>query len=146
VLLLVTHERASLMRRFFEGTVPSPQSEKRMGGHFWGSFSARPADDKVASRCSFVPGSFSAASSSAAIQPPNVTWSSSKFGGVMSVAALQIHLVPKRMLDKKEAAAYCGLSIKRFEAECPVQPIRFANSGRFRGACLRWRKSRSKLE
>ena len=45
----------------------------------------------------------------------------------MSVAALQIRIVPKRMLDRKEAAAYCGRSVKRFEAECPVAPIRFPN-------------------
>jgi hypothetical protein len=45
----------------------------------------------------------------------------------MSVAALQIRVTPKRMLDKKEAAAYCGRSLKRFEAECPVKPVCFAN-------------------
>jgi hypothetical protein len=45
----------------------------------------------------------------------------------MSIAALQVRLVPKRMLDKREAAAYCGRSLNRFEAECPVQPLRFAN-------------------
>ena len=45
----------------------------------------------------------------------------------MSVAALQIRVVPKRMLDRKEAAAHCGRSLKRFAVECPVQPIRFPN-------------------
>jgi hypothetical protein len=48
-------------------------------------------------------------------------------GGLMSVAALQIRIVPKRMLDRKEAAVYCGRSVKRFEAECPVAPIQFPN-------------------
>jgi hypothetical protein len=50
----------------------------------------------------------------------------------MSIAALQVRLVPKRMLDKKEAAAYCGLTPKRFDVECPVQPVRYANGE------LRW--------
>jgi hypothetical protein len=48
-------------------------------------------------------------------------------GGVMSVAALQIRVVPKRMLDKKEAAAHCGRSLTRFLVECPVSPIQFPN-------------------
>lgn len=45
----------------------------------------------------------------------------------MSIAALQIRVVPKRMLDKKEAAAHCGRPLKRFEVECPVHPVRFPN-------------------
>jgi hypothetical protein len=31
------------------------------------------------------------------------------------------------MLTKSEAAAYCGLSLRRFETECPVRPIQFEN-------------------
>jgi hypothetical protein len=45
----------------------------------------------------------------------------------MSSATLQIRVLPKRMLDKKEAAHHCGRPQKRFEAECPVQPVRFPN-------------------
>jgi hypothetical protein len=36
-------------------------------------------------------------------------------------------MIPKRMLTKTEAAALCGRSVKRFEIECPVPPIRFPN-------------------
>jgi hypothetical protein len=35
--------------------------------------------------------------------------------------------VPKRMMAKAEAAHYCGRSIKSFEAECHVTPVRFGN-------------------
>lgn len=50
----------------------------------------------------------------------------------MSSATLQINVIPKRMLDKKEAAHHCGRSVRRFEIECPVQPVRFPNGD------LRW--------
>jgi hypothetical protein len=50
----------------------------------------------------------------------------------MSSATLQINVIPKRMLDKKEAAHHCGRSVRRFEVECPVQPVRFQNGD------LRW--------
>ncbi len=40
---------------------------------------------------------------------------------------LTINLVPKRMLTKKEAATHCGRPLNRFEAECPIAPIKFAN-------------------
>jgi|ERR1044071_7230886 hypothetical protein len=36
-------------------------------------------------------------------------------------------LVPKRMMTKAEAAHYCGRSIKSFQAECHVAPVRFGN-------------------
>jgi hypothetical protein len=45
----------------------------------------------------------------------------------MSTATLQIKVIPKRMLDKKEAAHHCGRPLKRFETECPAQPVRFSN-------------------
>jgi hypothetical protein len=44
----------------------------------------------------------------------------------MSSATLQINVIPKRMLDKKEVAHHCGRSVRKFEIECPVQPVRFA--------------------
>jgi hypothetical protein len=31
------------------------------------------------------------------------------------------------MLAKREAAEHCGRSLKRFELECPVVPVRFSN-------------------
>ncbi|MGE3146063.1 MAG: hypothetical protein AB7K35_10790 [Pseudorhodoplanes sp.] len=31
------------------------------------------------------------------------------------------------MLDRRDAAEHCGRSLKRFEAECPVGPVRFPN-------------------
>jgi hypothetical protein len=36
------------------------------------------------------------------------------------------------MLTKAEAAFHCGRSAKRFEIECPVRAVRFANGD------LRW--------
>jgi hypothetical protein len=45
----------------------------------------------------------------------------------MAQATLNIVVIPKRILKKTEAAAHCGRSIRRFEIECPVQPIQFPN-------------------
>lgn len=45
----------------------------------------------------------------------------------MTSATLQLNIIPKRMLTKTEAAHHCGRSIKRFEAECNVAPVRFLN-------------------
>ncbi len=50
----------------------------------------------------------------------------------MASATLQINIIPKRMLEKKEGAHHCGRSVRRFEVECPVHPVRFANGD------LRW--------
>ena len=50
----------------------------------------------------------------------------------MSSATLQINVVPKRMLNKSEAAHHCGRSITRFGIECPVAPLCFPNGD------LRW--------
>ena len=50
----------------------------------------------------------------------------------MSSATLQINWQPKRMLTKSEAAHHCGRSVTRFQIECPVKPIEFANGD------LRW--------
>jgi hypothetical protein len=36
------------------------------------------------------------------------------------------------MFGKIDAAHYCGRPVKRFEAECPVAPVRFSNGD------LRW--------
>jgi hypothetical protein len=46
---------------------------------------------------------------------------------IVSTATLQLNIVPKRMLTKSEAAQHCGRSVRRFEIECPVAPIRFPN-------------------
>jgi hypothetical protein len=45
----------------------------------------------------------------------------------MTSAILQINIIPKRMLSKSEGAHHCGRSVKRFEVECPCQPVRFPN-------------------
>jgi hypothetical protein len=45
----------------------------------------------------------------------------------MAIATLNLNVLQKRMLTKSEAAEHCGRSVKRFEIECPVQSIRFAN-------------------
>ncbi len=41
----------------------------------------------------------------------------------MSAATLRLIVPPRRMLPKREAAEYCGLTAKRFEAECRVAPV-----------------------
>ncbi|WP_424361080.1 hypothetical protein [Methylocystis parvus] len=45
----------------------------------------------------------------------------------MASATVQLNIIPKRMLTKAEAAHHCGRPVKRFEAECTVQPVRFPN-------------------
>jgi hypothetical protein len=45
----------------------------------------------------------------------------------MTSATLQLNVIPKRMLTKTEAAHHCGRSVKRFEAECGVSPVKFPN-------------------
>ena len=45
----------------------------------------------------------------------------------MAIATLNLNVLQKRMLTKSEAAEHCGRSAKRFEIECPVQSVRFAN-------------------
>jgi hypothetical protein len=48
----------------------------------------------------------------------------------MPSAVIQLNIIPKRMLTKAEASDHCGRSIKRFEIECPVNPVQFANGDR----------------
>ncbi len=45
----------------------------------------------------------------------------------MSSAVVNLTVIAKRMLRKREAAEHCGRSPKRFEVECPVVPVRFPN-------------------
>ena len=45
----------------------------------------------------------------------------------MAMATLNLTVLHKRMLNKTEAAEYCGRPVKRFEIECPVRAIRFPN-------------------
>jgi hypothetical protein len=45
----------------------------------------------------------------------------------MSTALVNLTVISKRMLSKREAAEHCGRTLKRFEIECPVAPIRFPN-------------------
>ena len=45
----------------------------------------------------------------------------------MAIATLSLNVLSKRMLTKSEAAEHCGRSVKRFEIECPVPSVRFAN-------------------
>jgi hypothetical protein len=51
---------------------------------------------------------------------------------LMPSATLQLNIIPKRMLTKSEAAHHCGRSVKRFDVESPVHPLRFPNGD------LRW--------
>lgn len=41
----------------------------------------------------------------------------------MASATLNIRVSPRRMLAAREAAEYCGLSLKRFPVECSAVPI-----------------------
>lgn len=50
-----------------------------------------------------------------------------KTGRPMTMATLQLNIIPKRMLTKKEAAHHCGRPVKRFEIECAVETVRFPN-------------------
>jgi hypothetical protein len=50
----------------------------------------------------------------------------------MSTALVNVTIVSKRMLTRREAAEHCGRSIREFQAECPVAPVKFANGD------LRW--------
>jgi hypothetical protein len=45
----------------------------------------------------------------------------------MTSAVVQLKFIPKRMLTKAEAAHHCGRPNKRFQIECPVKPVQFAN-------------------
>ena len=51
---------------------------------------------------------------------------------IMPNATLNLTIVPKRMLTKREASEHCGRPIRSFEIECPVAPVKFANGD------LRW--------
>jgi hypothetical protein len=48
------------------------------------------------------------------------------------MATLNLTIVSKRMLTKREAAEHCGRPVKSFIIECPVSPVKFANGD------LRW--------
>lgn len=41
----------------------------------------------------------------------------------MASATLNIKVSPRRMLSPREAAEYCGLTVKKFPAECRVPPV-----------------------
>lgn len=45
----------------------------------------------------------------------------------MSSAVVNLTVISKRMLNKREAAEHCGRSLQRFEVECPISPVRFPN-------------------
>ncbi len=50
-----------------------------------------------------------------------------RWGLAMTAASVTVSIAPKRILTRKEAAAYCGRSLTEFNSECPVMPIKFAN-------------------
>lgn len=47
----------------------------------------------------------------------------------MSAATLNLRVTPRRMLSAADAAAYCGLPVKRF-ALCGVVPVEMPNGAR----------------
>jgi hypothetical protein len=50
----------------------------------------------------------------------------------MPYATLNLIVVSKRMLTKREAAEHCGRPVRSFEGECSVAPVKFINGD------LRW--------
>jgi len=50
----------------------------------------------------------------------------------MAAATVNLRVQPYRLMNKRDAAHYCGLSSKTFERACPVPPVRLANGD------LRW--------
>ena len=42
----------------------------------------------------------------------------------MTAVTFKFKAMPKRMAKKSEAASYCGLPVKRFEADFPFKPVR----------------------
>lgn len=45
----------------------------------------------------------------------------------MATATLNLRVQPYRLLTKTEAAHYCRRSVKKFEIQCPVQPLKMAD-------------------
>jgi hypothetical protein len=41
----------------------------------------------------------------------------------MATATLNVKVAPRRMLSAREAADYCGMPVKHFRADCPVNPV-----------------------
>lgn len=48
----------------------------------------------------------------------------------MSVASIKLTISPRRMLDGKEAAEYCGLPSRHFSKMCTVTPVAMPNGDR----------------
>ncbi|MBM6581828.1 hypothetical protein ILT44_16650 [Microvirga sp. BT689] len=48
----------------------------------------------------------------------------------MPTATLNLRLQPYRLLTKAEAANYCRRPLKKFEAQCPVQPLEMIDGDR----------------
>jgi hypothetical protein len=48
----------------------------------------------------------------------------------MPSATLNLRVSPRRMLTEREAAEYCGRTIRTFKGECPVAPTVFGNGDR----------------
>jgi hypothetical protein len=53
----------------------------------------------------------------------------------MSATVLNLRIQPYRLLTKAEAAHYCRRSVKKFEAQCPVQPVEMADGDRLWDVC-----------
>ncbi len=45
----------------------------------------------------------------------------------MATATLSLRVQPFRLLTKAEAAHYCRRSVRKFESQCPVQPLEMAD-------------------
>lgn len=41
----------------------------------------------------------------------------------MALTTLNIKVLPRRMLHAREAAEYCGMTLKTFQVECTASPV-----------------------
>jgi hypothetical protein len=48
----------------------------------------------------------------------------------MASATLNLKVTPRRMVSDREAAEYCGRSLAKFRAACPVAPVEFPDGAR----------------
>ncbi|KFG66725.1 hypothetical protein JH26_25575 [Microvirga sp. BSC39] len=45
----------------------------------------------------------------------------------MASATLNLRVQPYRLLTKTEAAHYCRRSVRKFEVQCPIPPLKMAD-------------------
>jgi len=53
----------------------------------------------------------------------------------VTTATLNLRVQPFRLLTKGEAAHYCRRSVKKFETQCPIPPIKMADGDQLWDVC-----------